>query len=230
MSFHILRSNLNPKIKGILFDMDGLVLDSECLYTRFWREAVQKFGYPMTEAQALGMRSINNTLGQKYLTDLFGPDIDYHAVRALRIQLMDAWIDEHGVQPKPGIRELLAYLHTHEFPCAITTSSPLERAKRYLTPLGLYEQFDEVCSGHDVAYGKPYPDIYLRGASRLRLAPENCLALEDSPAGIESAFRAGCLPVVIPDLDQPDDQTLQRCFARADTLSDICSLLDSINQ
>lgn len=210
--------------------MDGLVLDSECLYTRFWREAAQELGFPMTVEQSLGMRSLNRERGQQYLQSCFGPSINYQQVRDLRIRRMDAWIETHGVDPKPGIRELLAELHSRHIPCAITTSSPLDRAKAHLTPLGLYEQFDAICSGYELPHGKPEPDIYLYGASRLHLAPADCLALEDSPAGIESAFRAGCLPVVIPDQDQPSEETLARSFGRADSLLDIPALLQVLNK
>ena len=229
MAYTILKPQLSRPVRGVLFDMDGLVLDSEKLYTRFWREAMQELGYPMTQAQSLGMRSLNRERGQQYLEACFGPGVDYAEARDIRIRRMDAWIAEHGVEPKPGIQELLTWLHTHRLPCAITTSSPPDRIREHLTPLGLYEQFNEICSGYEVAHGKPDPDIYLYGAARLRLDPKDCLALEDSPAGIESAFRAGCLPVVIPDRDQPSEATLARSFARADSLADICALLEQLN-
>lgn len=230
MAYQILKPASSRPIRGVLFDMDGVVLDSEQLYTRFWREAAQELGYPMTWEQALGMRSLNKSRGQAYLETCFGPGIDYESVRAVRIRRMDAWVGRHGVAAKPGIRELLAYLHAHQIPCAITTSSPLERVREHLTPLGLCHQFDQLCSGYEVAHGKPEPDIYLYGAARIHREPAECLALEDSPAGIESAFRAGCLPVIIPDQDEPTELTLGRSFARADALGDICALLEQLNR
>ena len=230
MAYKILKQEAARPVRGVLFDMDGVVLDSEILYTRFWREATEELGYPMTHEQALGMRSLNHQRGQAYLTECFGPGIDYAAAREIRIRRMDAWVAEHGVDPKPGIRELLAYLHDRGIPCAITTSSPPERVRDHLTPLGLYDQFDAICSGYEVAHGKPAPDIYLYGAKTLGVPPEECLALEDSAAGIESAFRAGCLPVVIPDQDQPAEETLARSFALAEQLGDICRLLDELSE
>ena len=229
MAYDILKPDQLRPIKGVLFDMDGLVLDTEKLYTRFWMEAANELGWPMTWEQSLGMRSLNSRLGQAYLESCFGPGIDYETVRAVRIRRMDAWIAAHGVEAKPGIRELLDYLHARRIPCAITTSSPLDRVKAHLTPLGLYDRFDRLCSGYEVAHGKPEPDIYLYGASCIGVDPGACLALEDSPAGIESAFRAGCLPVIIPDQDQPSAETLARSFAKADSLADLCGLLDRMN-
>ena len=102
--------DLRPTIRGVLFDMDGLVLDTEKLYSRFWMEACHFYGFPMTYEQSLRMRSANSRLGAANLQAFFGPTADYKAIRAKRIQLMEAWIDENGVEPKPGIYELLDYL------------------------------------------------------------------------------------------------------------------------
>ena len=212
-------------IRGVLFDMDGLVLDSERLYTRFWMEAAHALGYPMTLEQALGMRSLNREAGQSQLVSYFGPGISYTQVRNLRIRLMDAYIEEHGIAPKAGIRELLAHLKATGIPCAIASSSPMENITRHLSANGLLDAFDKLCSGYEVPNGKPAPDIYLYGAQRLGLDPRECLALEDSPAGIESAYRAGCLPVMVPDQDQPGEKTLPKLYAKADSLADVIALI-----
>ena len=212
-------------IRGVLFDMDGLVLDTEKLYTRFWMEAANELGYPMTFQQALGMRSLNRDLGQAKLEAYFGPGISYPEVRSRRIQLMDAYIAEHGIDAKPGIRELLDHLHANGIACAITSSSPMENIRRHLAAHGLLKQFNRLCSGYDVPNGKPAPDIYLHGAAALGLKPEECLALEDSPTGILSAYRAGCLPVMVPDLDQPKAETTAILYAKADSLIDVIDLL-----
>ena len=224
MAFNILKQD-TPRIRGVLFDMDGLVLDTEKLYCRFWQEGAQALGFPMTREQALGMRSLNKNAGQKQLEGYFGSSADYTAIRTKRIELMDAYIAENGVDLKPGIGELLDYLEAKQIPCAITSSSPMDLIRTYLAHHGLDTRFTALCSGHDVPNGKPAPDIYLHGAATLGLRPEECLALEDSPAGITSAYQAGCFPVIIPDLDQPSADTLSRCFAKADSLADIIDLL-----
>ena len=225
MAYQILNEN-TPRIQGVLFDMDGLVLDTEKLYTRFWMEACHFYGFPMTREQALRMRAANSKLSEATLHELFGPGADYRQCRAKRIELMDAYIAENGVEPKPGIFELLDHLQKKGIATAITSSSPVERIQKHLSSLGLFHRFDRICSGYDVPCGKPAPDIYLHGAASLGLHPEECLALEDSPLGIESAFRAGCHPVLIPDQDIPGNETLRRCFARADSLTDIIGLLE----
>lgn len=212
-------------VRGVLFDVDGVILDTECLYSRFWMEACHFFGFPMTKEQSLQMRSLNKIAGQEKFHALFGPTADYTMIRQKRIELMDAFVEQEGVAPKPGIEKLLDALEERGIPCAITSSSPYERLERYLTPLNLFHRFQKVITGYDVPKGKPEPDIYLRGAAELGLAPNECLALEDSPAGILSAYRAGCLPVLIPDQDTPGEDTLALLYAKADTLSDVITLL-----
>ena len=216
-------------IRGILFDMDGLVLDSEKLYTRFWREAAHSLGYPMTVEQSLGMRSLGKALGQPYLESLFGPGVDYTTLREKRIELMDAYVAQYGIATKPGILELLDYMEVAGIPGAITSSSPMAFIERHLADANLLHRFRKLCSGHDIPNTKPAPDIYLLGAKELGLKPEECLALEDSPTGILSAYRAGCLPVMIPDLDQPGEETQKLLFSKADSLSDIIDILKAQN-
>ena len=222
---NILRSDRKKPIHGVLFDLDGVVIDTEKLYTRFWMEAARDLGYPMTREQALQLRSLGTLLGQQKLEDFFGSGVSYPAVRARRIERMEAFIAEHGVQEKPGIRELLALLKEKNIPCAITSSSSISVIRRHLGSLGLLEGFTALCSGKDVPRGKPEPDIYLHGAAAIGVAPEHCLAIEDSPAGIESAFRAGCMAVIVPDQDQPNAEVLSRSFAKADSLLDVMELL-----
>lgn len=210
-------------IKGVLFDMDGVILDTEKLYTRFWVEAAQSLGYPMTYEMALGMRSLSRQAGERQLKAYLGEEVDYHEVRETRIRIMEAFIEEHGVELKPGIHELLTFLKEHGIKTSIATSSPLDRTKKYLSQVGLADAFDALVSGHMVEHGKPEPDIYLYAASNLGLKPEECLVLEDSPTGILAAYRAGCVPVMVPDQDKPDKVTKTRVYA---VVEDLLSVRD----
>ena len=215
-------------IRGVLFDMDGLILDTEKLYTRFWQEAAHCLGYPMTKEQALGIRSTNHQIAAARIKSYFGPDTPYEEIRNKRIELMEAFIDKEGVEAKPGIHELLAYLKAHGIPTCIATSSPLERVQKYLSFVRLEDCFDQIVTAYMVKKGKPEPDIYLCAASQLGLAPRDCLALEDSPSGLIAAYRAGCLPVMIPDQDQPDEEIRKLLFARVDRLDLVIQLLEQI--
>ena len=227
MALTIFKPELGKRtpIRGVLFDVDGLILDTECLYSRFWMEACHFYGFPMTREQSLQMRSLNKTAGQDKLHELFGPTADYAAIRDKRIELMDDFVAREGVAAKAGIYQLLDALDQRSIRRAITTASPLHRIESYMTPLNLFHRFQKIVTAYDVPKGKPEPDIYLKGAEMLGLRPEECLALEDSPAGILSAYRAGCLPVMIPDQDQPNDDTLALLYAKADSLADVIGLL-----
>ena len=130
------------------------------------------------------------------------------------------------MEVKPGIRELLQYLKEHGIRTAIATSSPIERTVRYLSSVGLDKSFDELVSGYMVEMGKPEPDIYLYAAEKLGVKPSECMVLEDSPAGILAAHRAGCLPVMIPDQDEPDEDTKKLLFATVDRLDFVIGLLE----
>lgn len=216
-------------VKGVLFDMDGVILDTEKLYTRFWVEAAQSLGYPMTHEMALGMRSLSRQAGERQLKAYLGDSVNYQEVRETRIRMMEAFIEEHGVELKPGIHELLAFLKENGIKTSVATSSPIERTERYLTQVGLVNEFDALVSGHMVEKGKPEPDIYIYAAAKLGLKPEECLVLEDSPTGILAAYRAGCVPVMVPDQDEPTEEVKTRVYAVVTGLSYIsncyCSLV-----
>ena len=120
----------------------------------------------------------------------------------------------------------MAYLKENDIKTAIATSSPLDRTEKYLDSVGLKDAFDKLISGYMVKKGKPEPDIYELAAAELGLESQECLALEDSPSGILSACRAGCYPVMIPDQDQPGEETEQILFAKADRLDQVIGLLE----
>ena len=228
MSFSVFQPHRGRPVRGVLFDMDGVILDTEKLYTRFWQEAGIACGYPMTRAHALGMRSLNRAAGAAQLKGWFGPELDYEQVRRKRSELMDAYIEENGVEPKPGIRELLSFLRDRGIPAAITTATPIDRVLRHLSPLGLQKEFAAIITAHDVPQGKPAPDISLAGAAALKLPPEDCIALEDSPVGILAAHRAGCMDIMVPDQDQPDEETRALLFGLADSLTDLIPLIAAL--
>ena len=229
MGYEIFSGN-TPWIRGVIFDMDGVILDTEKLYTRFWREASGFYGFPMSLEQALGMRSLGPEDGKARILSYFGPGADYRAIRDKRVELMADFIEQEGILPKPGVRELMAYLKGKGIKTAIATSSPAHRARKHLASVGFDVLFDQICSGHEVANPKPAPDLYIHAAEKLGLAPEECLAVEDSPTGLRSAHDAGCHAVMIPDMDQPDGVTLSLLFALGERLTDIIGILEDISK
>lgn len=216
------------KIKGIIFDMDGVLLDSEKLYVRFWCEAANQCGYKMEKRHALSIRSMARPFAIEKLKGYFGQDFDYFKVHDKRIELMDKYIDENGIETKSGALETLKYLKENGYKVALATATGIERTEKYLKQAGLYEYFDKIVCASMVKKGKPEPDIYIKAAELLGLSPNECMAVEDSPNGVKSASSAGCVTVMIPDLDLPDEETRKMTFAVAESLFEIPKVLKRI--
>lgn len=212
------------KFKGLIFDMDGLLLDTEKLYVRFWTEAARFYGYPMEFEHALSIRSLNRQFTTEKLAGYFG-SFDYVPVHDKRVELMDAYIKEHGVEAKKGAKELLEFAKQNGVKIALATSSPFERAKEHLENVGLFKYFDEFACGSMVKNSKPKPDIYLLACEKLNLKPEECIALEDSPNGVISASTAGCATIMVPDLDKPTEDLIPLLYSVCDDLSCVIPLL-----
>lgn len=212
-------------IKGVIFDMDGVLVDSERLYLRFWREACAAFGFDLSEEQGLSLRSNSPETAIPKFRAWFGEKADYAAIRDKRRQMMAQYIDTNGVALKDGAAEILAFLKTNGFQVALATASPVRRAEHYLAPHGLFGAFDAIVSGAEIAHSKPAPDIYIRAAAALALHPSACLAVEDSPTGVQSAHDAGCFTVMIPDLTPPDTATARLADRVLEHLTDIKMLL-----
>ena len=212
------------EIKGVIFDMDGLMLDTEKLLTRFWIQAAKEAGFDMKTEHVLGIRSLAAKFAIPKLQGIFGERFDYAAIRSRRIELMNAYIAENGLEKKKGLDELLEFLKGR-FAIAVATATDYSRTEMYLKEAGVFDYFDKIVCGPMVKSGKPAPDIYLRASSELDLEPHSCAALEDSPNGILSAFRAGCKPIMVPDLSQPDAETSAMLYAKADSLLDVIEIL-----
>lgn len=217
-------------LQGIIFDMDGVMIDTEKLYLRFWREAAAEMGYTMEEKHVLSIRSLAAKYAEPKLKEYFGADFNYQKIRARRKELMDSYIKEHGIETKQGVRELLVFLKEHGYKTSVATATDLERTQRYLKSVDLLQYFDKIVCASMVENGKPEPDIYLRAAKELELLPENCIALEDSPNGILSACRAGCMPVMVPDLDEPSEETKKLLFALEENLYKVIDLIKKMEE
>lgn len=195
-------------IKGAIFDMDGLMLDTEKLFMRFWRQAAADFGYEMTVEQVLGARSLASKYSRPKFKAVFGDEFPFDEIRARRLEIMSAYIDEHGFEVKKGLFELLDYLKISGYKIAVATATDRQRTEKYLGMIGALDYFDAVICGDMVANGKPEPDIYLKAAAELELDPGECAAFEDSPNGLRAAYAAGCKAIMIPDLSQPDEELM----------------------
>lgn len=213
-------------VKAVIFDMDGLLLDTEKLLVRFWVQAANEAGFPMKREHALAIRSLHRRFAIPYLQGLFGRGFDYQKIRSRRMELMSGYLSDNPLELKRGAKELLTFLNERKIPAAVATATDFERTENYLTRVGIFECFDKIVCATMVEQGKPEPDIYLYAADQLGLAPGECAALEDSPNGVRSASAAGCITIMVPDLTQPDEELSRLIFAKANSLEDVIGLIE----
>ncbi len=211
--------------KGVIFDMDGLMLDTEKLLAKYWMQAAHEAGFPMELEHVLGIRSLAAVFAKPKLQQIFGETFDYEAIRARRRELTAKHLAEHGIETKPGLTELLAFLKASGRKIAVATATDRERTDLYLKQVGVHHYFDAFVCGDMVTKGKPDPEIYLTASRALGLAPEDCMALEDSPNGIRSAHAAGCKAVMIPDLSEPEKELFPLLYSHCAGLSGVIDLI-----
>ncbi|GLB31241.1 hydrolase [Lacrimispora amygdalina] len=214
-------------IKAVIFDMDGLMFDTEKLYDTAWEYAGKQFGYVIKQEDLNPMRGANQALVQDLFYKKFGPEFDFMRIRKSRIEYMEQYIGIHGLPHKPGLTELLEYLKEKGYQMAVATSTPEEPARRYLTMEGVADYFDVCIYGDMAAKSKPDPEIYIKALKQMGREPKECLVLEDSPNGVLAGFQAGCSVVMIPDAIQPDHADKQRTVRILPNLNEVISYLES---
>lgn len=215
-------------INAVIFDMDGVLIDTERHLFDCWQQAAEEYGYTLTKEQLLSFRSLAAEFAVPHFRELMGETFDYNAIPSRRKELMSAYIAEHGIDKKPCVDNLLDYLHANGYKTAVATATDPERAKQYLSSIGIYEKFDRVVCATTVAHGKPMPDVYLYACEQIGEQPEHCLAIEDSDNGALSAHRAGCPVVMVPDLAGPLPETADYLEAVAKDLSGVIPVLEAM--
>jgi HAD superfamily hydrolase (TIGR01509 family) len=213
-------------VKAVIFDMDGVLIDTEKWLNKYWCQAAEEAGFHMKPEQALEIRSLAAKYAVGHLRNVFGDDFPYWTIRERRKELMKAHIAEAGIEKKPGVDELLDYLRAHGIQTAIATATDAARTKDYLTRIGIYDKFDRIICATMVENGKPKPDIYLYACEQLDRKPEECLAVEDSPNGIRAAVAAGIPTVMVPDLTRADAELSKIILAEVDTLYDLIVMFE----
>lgn len=212
-------------IRGVIFDMDGLMTDTERLFQDLWCQIMREKGYPEYREVVAYCIGLNLPAIDRYVREQIGEDFDYLSVlREVGVRAT-AYCDTHGVPVKPGLYALLNALDQRGIPYAVATSSVRNNAETRLENIHVLHRLQGLITGDMVRNGKPDPEIFLRASEALKLPPEACMVLEDSPHGILAAHRAGCLPVMIPDLQTPDSETEQLLYAKCQSLDQVIALL-----
>ena len=217
-------------IKGLIFDMDGLLIDTERLSFEALVRDCKERGFELTMEQFLSIRSLSIPKCEEKFKGYFGEDFDFKDSFEKHFLYMNEHMDKYGVPMKKGADNLLEYAQSKGLRIALATSTPLPIAEGYLRSLGLWDYFQKVQSAADIKNGKPAPDVYLAAAKLLELEPSQCMAFEDSPNGVRSASSAGCVTVMVPDLSGPDGELEALIYACAQDLDDAINIIENYKE
>ena len=215
---------IKPKL--VIFDMDGLMIDTEPLAIAGWGAAASELNITIPEELPKRVIGMNRDLCKVYMLEAMGQDFDYDTALAILHKFMDNYFETHGIPLKPGIIELLDKLEELGISKAVATSSAYKRAFYKLTKANIAHRFSTIIGGDMVAESKPAPDIFLKAAEVCNTSPNDCIVLEDSNPGAEGGYRAGMRVIVVPDLVSPTDITRKRAYAVCNSLHDVCEMLD----
>ena len=205
----------DKKIAAAIFDMDGLMLDTERPVLSMWADAGKALGWNIGPEVVVRTLGIDKEGSRKIFYDEYGPDFPYEKIRAEVSRLIKQEF-EKGINPMPGLLVLLDHLRALEIPMAVATSTNRDAAVWKLDKAGILDRFVALACGEEIKNGKPAPDIFLLAAERLGIDPSACVGFEDSPAGLQGLFSAGIRSVFVKDLASPSPHilsTVWRCCA-----------------
>ena len=194
------------KINTVIFDMDGVIFDTERIYLETWNDVFDKYGYKMTKevyisVMGVGRKNVINTF-----KDIYGDDLPIDKMYKEKDQILFNRIEEGTVPTKEGVHEVLKFLRKNDYKIALATSAKRERVDKHLKDTKLEGAFDVIVCGDEVDKAKPNPEIFLKVANKLEVDRERCIVVEDSLAGVKAGYNAGMVVVNIPDLKDYDDE------------------------
>lgn len=208
---------------AIVFDMDGVIFDSERLILECWEQIAKQRHLEGIHEVMLACIGTNAAKTREIIFDYYGKDFPYEELSKEASRLFHEIADKEGLPMKRGVRDLLTYLRKQQVPVALASSTRLEAVTQELKQAGLYEFFQVVMGGDQLKRSKPEPDIYLMTCERLGIRPDNAFAIEDSYNGIRAAFSAGMKPVMVPDLLMPTEEMREKSVA---VLEDLLQVKD----
>lgn len=193
-------------IRSVVFDMDGVLFDTERLSQHYWGKAGRELGLPAMDQEIYAYLGINSRASEEMFEQDHGDVMSYAEWNRIVRGLSADHIAQHGVPVKDGVRELLQFLKGNGYTVALATSTSRPLAEKYLRQTEIIGYFDQIVTGDMVKHGKPAPDIYLMACEMLGTQPSEAVAVEDSYNGIRSAHAAGMIPVMVPDLLAPTEE------------------------
>jgi HAD superfamily hydrolase (TIGR01509 family) len=214
--------NFTPK--AVIFDMDGLMLDSERPAIETLIRAAAKVGWELSWELGYKLIGINEESSRKILTETLGPDFPYEQIKENYGRLLVEDVEKNGIPQRPGLLVLLDHLKALRLPMAVATSTARKIALWKLEKAGIAGRFSLMVCGDEVENGKPAPDIFLKAAELLHVPPAECVGFEDSPAGLRSLAAAEIRSVFVKDLVEPPPEVLATVWRRFDRLDEAVGL------
>ena len=216
-------------IKTIIFDMDGVLIDSEKIYDEAWEIVLKERKVKDIDFIITGCRGRTAKDSKKFIDENFKGIFTGEEILNVLMNKFDEIIEERGLPVKKGVYELLSYLKENNYEIGLASSTKKSLVMSNLKKIEIETYFSEITTGHMVENGKPAPDIYIMACEKFNKKPEECIAIEDSINGVTAALRAGINTIMVPDIVQPDEEMLKKVFKKCDSLLDVKEFLENSN-
>lgn len=214
--------------QAVVFDMDGVIFDTERLVIEFWKEVAKKHNIPNVEHTCIQCLGTNRVRTREIFLENYGADFPYDPYRAEVTELFNTHYKGVPLPTKPGVRELLSYLQEQDIKVGLASSTAQHLVRDEIGTAGLLPYFQTLVCGDMVEHSKPAPDIFLKACEILNAAPTKSIAIEDSFNGIRSAHCAGMTPIMVPDQVQPTDEIRALAFHVMPSLLDVLNWLKTL--
>lgn len=214
--------------QAVVFDMDGVIFDTERLVIEFWKEVAKKHNIPNVEHTCIQCLGTNRVRTREIFLENYGADFPYDPYRAEVTELFNTHYKGVPLPTKPGIRELLSYLQEQDIKVGLASSTAQHLVRDEIGTAGLLPYFQTLVCGDMVEHSKPTPDIFLKACEILNADPTKSIAIEDSFNGIRSAHCAGMTPIMVPDQVQPTDEIRTLAFHVMPSLLDVLNWLKTL--
>lgn len=216
-------------MQAVVFDMDGVLFDTEILCMKSWMAIAEKHHLPDMEVIFPKCIGLNANDSKRIVMEAYGENFDYPYFREETAKWFREYIETNGLPVKPGVYQILEWLTASHWKVALASSTRRESVYSHLEKAGIRDCFSVVITGDMVEHSKPRPDIYLLACRELGVEPKQCYAIEDSPNGIRSAHAAGMRPIMVPDMIQPDEEMRRLSTVVLQDLREVLTYLQSTN-
>ena len=212
---------------AVVFDMDGVLLDTEKLVLKAWKEVADKYGIPDIESICMECLGMNQQAAYEKFCQKYGPDFKYHEYKKETRELFFGPYYKEHLPLKDGVLELLEFLRNNSKKIAVASSTRRELVEKELTEAGIIKYFDALICGDMVKNSKPHPEIFIRACEELNVDTDMSYAIEDSFNGIRSAYTGGLMPIMVPDMVRPTEAILSLTVGCFGSLNDVKQYLES---